>query len=116
MDLLLTYSYCSIAVSDVLLRASRWPTAQAGCGSCAGQRIGGDLAAGADGTAVRSGHGRGGDREGRVHQRGPGRAYSSASGDHFYTTSAAERDNAVAKLGYLNEGVACHVYPEPVTR
>jgi hypothetical protein len=30
MDLLLIYSYCSIAVSDVLLRASRWPTAQAG--------------------------------------------------------------------------------------
>ena len=41
---------------------------------------------------------------------------SPASGDHFYTTSAAERDNAVAELGYLNEGVACHVYPEPVTR
>ena len=39
------------------------------------------------------------------------RAYSSASGDHFYTTSAAERDNAVATLGYLSEGVACHVFP-----
>ena len=34
-----------------------------------------------------------------------------ASGDHFYTTSAAERDNAVAKVGYVNEGVACHVLP-----
>ena len=39
------------------------------------------------------------------------RAFSPASGDHFYTTSAAERDNAVAKLGYVNEGVACHVFP-----
>jgi hypothetical protein len=42
------------------------------------------------------------------------RAFSPASGDHFYTTSVTERDNAVAKLGYLNEGAACHVYPEPV--
>jgi hypothetical protein len=41
------------------------------------------------------------------------RAFSPASGDHFYTTSAAERDNAVAKLGYLSEGVACHVFPSP---
>jgi cold shock CspA family protein len=39
------------------------------------------------------------------------RALSAASGDHFYTTSAAERDNAVAKGGYQNEGVACHVFP-----
>ena len=30
-------------------------------------------------------------------------------GDHFYTTSAAERDNAVANLGYINEGIACDV-------
>jgi cold shock protein len=37
------------------------------------------------------------------------RAFSPATGDHLYTTSVAERDNAVAKLGYLNEGVACHV-------
>ena len=44
------------------------------------------------------------------------RAFSPGSGDHFYTTSVAERDNAVANLGYRNEGVACHVYPEPVTR
>src|SRR6266542_2365697 len=28
-------------------------------------------------------------------------------GDHFYTTSAAERDNAVANLGYVDESVAC---------
>jgi nicotinamidase-related amidase len=37
-----------------------------------GHRVGGDLAAGADGAAVRAGHGRGRDREGGVHQRGPG--------------------------------------------
>src|SRR6266511_3744605 len=30
-------------------------------------------------------------------------------GDHFYTTSAPERDNAVANLGYINEGIACDV-------
>ena len=39
------------------------------------------------------------------------RAFSPSSGDHFYTTSVAERDKAVASLGYVNEGVACHVYP-----
>ena len=38
------------------------------------------------------------------------RAFSPGNGDHFYTTSAAERDNAVAN-GYRNEGVACHVLP-----
>ena len=38
------------------------------------------------------------------------RAFSPGSGDHFYTTSAAERDNAVAN-GYRNEGIACHVFP-----
>jgi hypothetical protein len=38
------------------------------------------------------------------------RVYSPASGDHFYTTSVAEQENAVAKLGYVDEGVACHVY------
>ena len=37
------------------------------------------------------------------------RAFSPARGP-FYTTSAAERDNAVAN-GYRNEGVACHVFP-----
>jgi hypothetical protein len=35
-----------------------------------GQRVGGDLAAGADGAAVGSRHGRGRDREGVVHRRG----------------------------------------------
>ena len=39
----------SIAVPDGLLRASRWPTAQAGADRAPGQRIGGGLAAGADG-------------------------------------------------------------------
>ena len=39
------------------------------------------------------------------------RGYSPASGDHFYTTSTADRDNAVAKLGYISEDVACHVFP-----
>jgi len=38
------------------------------------------------------------------------RAFNPTSGDHFYTTSAAERDNAVAN-GYRNEGVTCHVFP-----
>ena len=38
------------------------------------------------------------------------RAFSPATGDHFYTTSVAERDNAVANVGYVNEGVACHVF------
>ena len=32
------------------------------------------------------------------------------AGDHFYTTSITERDNAVAKDGYNGEGVACYVY------
>jgi hypothetical protein len=31
-------------------------------------------------------------------------------GDHFYTTSAAERDRADADVGYDPEGVACYVY------
>jgi hypothetical protein len=35
------------------------------------------------------------------------------NGDHFYTTSAAERDNAIVNLGYVLEGVACEVFPAP---
>ncbi len=31
-------------------------------------------------------------------------------GDHFYTTSAAERDNAINNLGYASEGVAGYVW------
>ena len=30
--------------------------------------------------------------------------------DHFYTTSAAERDNAMFAFGYTDEGVACYVF------
>jgi len=30
-------------------------------------------------------------------------------GDHFYTTSAPERDNAIANVGYVSESVACWV-------
>jgi 2,5-diketo-D-gluconate reductase B len=39
------------------------------------------------------------------------RVFNPTSGDHFYTTSVAERDNAVANGGYRDEGVACHVFP-----
>jgi hypothetical protein len=41
------------------------------------------------------------------------RLYSSASGDHFYTTSAAERDNAIARFGYISEGTPGHVWLTP---
>lgn len=41
------------------------------------------------------------------------RLYSSSSGDHFYTTSAAERDNAVASYGYQSEGGVGYVFPSP---
>ncbi len=44
----------------------------AGADHLPGQRVGGDLAAGADGAAVRAGHGRARDRQGGLHQRGPG--------------------------------------------
>ena len=39
------------------------------------------------------------------------RMYSPASNDHFYTTSAPERDNAVANFGYVSEGIAGYVWP-----
>nr|WP_191842858.1 hypothetical protein [Catellatospora chokoriensis] len=38
------------------------------------------------------------------------RMYNPVSRDHLYTTSAAERDNAVADFGYVDEGVACQVF------
>jgi hypothetical protein len=38
------------------------------------------------------------------------RMYRPATGDHLYTTSVTERDNAVAKFGYVDEGVACNVF------
>lgn len=34
------------------------------------------------------------------------------NGDHFYTTSASERDNAIAQYGYTSEGIACYVYTD----
>ena len=40
-------------------------------------------------------------------------AFNPASGDHFYTTSLTEHNNAVTNLGYKNEGAACHVFPVP---
>ena len=38
------------------------------------------------------------------------RMWSPGATDHFYTTSRAERDNAVNNLGYNNEGVVGYVY------
>ncbi len=38
------------------------------------------------------------------------RMYRPANDDHFYTTSAAERNNAVNNLGYLDEGDVGHVW------
>lgn len=38
------------------------------------------------------------------------RLYLGTNGDHFFTTSAAERDNAVATYGYVYEGVAGFVW------
>ena len=37
------------------------------------------------------------------------RAYQPTIYDHFYTMSAPERDNAVANLGYSNEGIAAYI-------
>lgn len=41
------------------------------------------------------------------------RLYSSGAGNHFYTTSASERDTAVAMYGYTFEAVAGHVFTGP---
>ncbi|KDR84285.1 hypothetical protein GALMADRAFT_237037 [Galerina marginata CBS 339.88] len=38
------------------------------------------------------------------------RVYNPTVVNHFYTTSTAERDNAVNNLGYNNEGIAGYVY------
>jgi hypothetical protein len=38
------------------------------------------------------------------------RLYNPTNGDNFYTTSATERDNAVANGGYTDAGVACYVF------
>jgi hypothetical protein len=37
------------------------------------------------------------------------------AGDHFYTISVPERDNAFAFLDYLEEGTACYVYAAPAS-
>jgi hypothetical protein len=37
------------------------------------------------------------------------RLLQTATGDHFYTTSATERNSAIAQAGYVSEGVACDV-------
>ena len=42
------------------------------------------------------------------------RLYSPGVVDHFYTTNAAERDNAIQHLGYNDEGVAAYVYATQV--
>ena len=34
-------------------------------------------------------------------------------GAHFYTTSLTERDNAILKIGFDGEGIACFVLPAP---
>jgi hypothetical protein len=36
--------------------------------------------------------------------------YRLSKSDHFYTTSASERDNAIATYGYTDEGIACYVF------
>jgi hypothetical protein len=39
-----------------------------------------------------------------------------SNGDHFYTTSAAERDSAIMSGAYVSEGVAGYVWTEPMGR
>ena len=39
------------------------------------------------------------------------RAYSADGSDHFYTTDAAEMENAVTKLGYNSEGTTGFIFP-----
>lgn len=38
------------------------------------------------------------------------RLYSPSLGNHFYTTSASERDTVAQSFGYTYEGVACYVW------
>ncbi|TDL16762.1 hypothetical protein BD410DRAFT_794966 [Rickenella mellea] len=42
------------------------------------------------------------------------RLFNPAVSDHFYTTSAAERNNAVANGGYISEGTAASVFATQV--
>ena len=39
------------------------------------------------------------------------RMFSPKAGDHFYTTNAAEKNNAITSLGYVDEGIAAYVNP-----
>ncbi|MFT3775458.1 MAG: hypothetical protein QM820_59685 [Minicystis sp.] len=41
------------------------------------------------------------------------RLLNPPAGAHFYTTSTPERDNAVVNLGFVDEGVAGHVWAGP---
>ncbi len=41
------------------------------------------------------------------------RVYAPASDDHFYTTSLAERDNAIAMYGYQDQGITGYVFTGP---
>ena len=41
------------------------------------------------------------------------RLYAPGGDDHFYTTSAAERDNAIAMYGYQDQGVVGFVFTGP---
>jgi hypothetical protein len=43
------------------------------------------------------------------------RVYKQSNGDHLYTVSETERDNAINYFGYVDEGVACYVYETQVT-
>jgi hypothetical protein len=40
------------------------------------------------------------------------RLYKAQTGDHFYTTSSAERDSAVASSGYKYESIAGYVWKD----
>ncbi len=39
--------------------------------------------------------------------------YRLVKNHHFYTTSAAERDNAIATYGFISEGIAAYVWSAP---
>ncbi|MCB9543045.1 MAG: hypothetical protein H6703_11430 [Myxococcales bacterium] len=41
------------------------------------------------------------------------RMYQPESGNHFFTVSAPERDNAIGNLGYRDEGTVGHVWRAP---
>ncbi|THH20497.1 hypothetical protein EW146_g871 [Bondarzewia mesenterica] len=42
------------------------------------------------------------------------RMFNSIAVNHFYTTSASERDNAIINLGYTDEGTAAFVYSSSI--